>query len=112
MGAVAVSFQAARDHFEPLSEIWLAQSRDPERTREWIYIGVLSAVDARNRGLHGRGELRRIPVSPRPADELVAWIKTGPGELNRALDGDLPDDIGWSIKIEERYPSLEEVIGQ
>lgn len=101
--------EAARERFEPLSEVWVAQSRSPRRSREWLYLGELSAVDGRNRRQSDRGELRRIPVSPRPADELVAWVRSGPAELNRALEGDLPDDLGWSIEVEEHYPALEEV---
>ncbi len=104
-----MSFDAGREHFEPLTEVWIAQSRSPARSREWIYLGVLSAVDGRNRRQHDRGELRRIPVSPRSAEELRSWIKSGPAELNRALEGDLPEDLHWSIEIEERYPALEEV---
>lgn len=104
-----MSLQAAREHFEPLSEVWIAQSVHPERTREWIYLGELSAVDGHNRRQHDRGELRRIPVSSRSAGDLIEWIKNGPDELNRALDGDLPDDLYWSVRVEERYPAIEEV---
>lgn len=99
--------EAARERFEPLSEVWLARSRTT--TREWVYIGELSAVSGHNRRQHDRGELRRIPISPRCAEKLIEWVKTGPDELNRALNADLPDDIGWSIRIEEHYPALEEV---
>lgn len=101
--------EAARDHFEPLSEVWIAQARSPARSREWIYLGVLCAVDGHNRRQRDRGPLRRIPVSPRSPEDLLAWIKSGPDELNRALDGDFPDDLGWSIEVEERYPSVAEV---
>lgn len=104
--------RAAREHFEPLTEVWIASARCPERTREWLSIGELSAIDAHNRRQYDRGDLRRIPVSPRSAEELRAWIKSAPDELNRALDGDLPDDLHWSIEIEECYPAIEEVTEQ
>lgn len=98
-----------RERFEPLAEVWIAQSSDPARSREWVYLGALAAVDGHNRQHHDRGELRRIPISPRSAEKLIEWVKSGPDELNRALEGDLPDDLGWSIEVEERYPAVPEV---
>ncbi len=103
------ALEAAREHFEPLTEVWIAQARSPARSREWLYLGELSAVDGHNRRQHDRGELRRIPVKPRSAEALRAWIKSGPDELNRALEGDLPDDLHWSIEVEEHYPAVPEV---
>lgn len=99
-------FSALRERFSPLSEVWIAQSR--RTSREWIYLGELSAVDGRNRENRQSGTLRRIPVQPRSPAELRDWIKSGPDELDRTLEGDMPEDLGWSIKIEEHYPELPE----
>lgn len=108
MGAIPMSdFNAVREHFEPLTEVWLA--RDSARTREWLYIGAQSAVDAHNRRQSDRGELQRIPVKPRPADKLADWIMSGPSELNRALEGNLPDDLASRIWVSEHYPALEDL---
>lgn len=41
---------------------------------------------------------RRIPVSSRPADELLDWIESAPDELNRALNGEIPDAFGSNVK--------------
>lgn len=99
------TFAEARQHYGPLCEVYIA----PEilGDGEWILFGeilprAMDDIDARVENK------QRIPVSPRPAEDLLDWIESSPAELNRTLNATIPDAFGSNVKIYEWYPPTPE----
>lgn len=97
----ASTFERLREENSPLFEVYIG--RGAMTGREKLYIGEIDEFEQHDDDLDEWVEIERIPVKPRDALDLVEWIQSGPDELNRALDGDLPADIGRTIGIEEKY---------
>lgn len=96
------TFQEAREHYEPLFEVYVGET--PQGT-ERLFIGEILTADR----IDGCGSLeQRIPVPSRGAEELLDWIWTYPDELNRAMQTDLAESLGSTVNILEWYPATPE----
>lgn len=91
------SFEDAREHYGPLFEVYIGES---EHGAEMLYIGEIIPG-----GVPGTID-RRIPVKPRSGAEMVDWIESGPDELNRVVEADLPEEYEETIGLYEWYPPL------
>jgi hypothetical protein len=96
-------FEAAREYFEPLFEVYIGRTNDRS---ERLYIGEI--IPDAVTGRHGEIK-RRIPVQPCEATALIEWIKSCPDELNRAMEADLTTALGDTVDVLEWYPPIEEV---
>lgn len=99
------TFAEAREHYEPLCEVYVAPETLGEG--EWLLFGeilprAMDNIDASFETKH------RIPVQSRSAEELLKWIWSYPDELNRALEADLSESLGDAIQIREWYPPTPE----
>lgn len=99
-------FEALRERFSPLAEVYIGRADDGS---EWLYIGEINGTSMYRRSEDKRFHLERIPVQPREPCDLAEWIQSGPDELNRAMDADLPDALGDTVGISESYPPIEEI---
>ncbi len=96
------TFQEAREHFEPLCEVYVGEDA---RGNERLFIGVIVTGDR----IDGCGSIgQRIPVQSRSAEELLKWIWTYPDELNRAMETELAESLGDTVGILEWYPATPE----
>lgn len=100
------TFLRLREEHSPLFEVYIGRAKSG---REMIYLGGIRERERYEEALGEWFDLERIPVSSRPAPALVEWIKSGPAELNRAMEADLPGDIGRTVGITETYFETEEV---
>ncbi|WP_248911080.1 hypothetical protein [Halocatena marina] len=96
------TFEEARAHYEPLAEVWIGEAEDGQ---ERLFVGEIDPD--RITGRYG-SVLRRLPVKSRGALELIEWIESGPDELNRAMEAELPGALGKTVDILEWYPATPE----
>ena len=101
------TFLRLREEHSPLFEVYIGRA---ESGREMIYLGEIDEFEQHDDTLDEWVSIERIPVKPRDAPALVEWIKSGPDELNRAMEADLPEDIGRTVDISETYFDIEEVV--
>lgn len=96
------TFAEAREHFEPLCEVYVGET---PQGHERLFIGEILTAD-RIDGCSSLGQ--QIPVSSRPAEELLKWIWTYPAELNRTMETELAESLGGTVDIGEWYPAIPE----